>query len=462
MSDTPFPEAILTTTESVCPECLARIPGDNVAAGEDVYLAKTCPEHGEFRTVVWRGAPDFVGWARPKAPAYPSSPSTNLDLGCPFDCGLCPDHRQQTCTALLEVTQRCDLRCSFCFASAGPDGPPDPDLATIESWYRGLLASNGPCNIQLSGGEPTMRDDLPDIVALGKSLGFEFIQVNSNGLRLARDEAYVRKLAEAGLASVFLQFDGTRDDIHRVTRGRRMLAQKIDAIEQCGAHGIGVVLVPTLVPGVNTNDIGAIIRFALDRFPYVRGVHFQPVTYLGRYPTPPSDADRITIPEVIRAIDEQTDGLITADTLTTGGCENARCSLHGNYVVMPDGSLAPWTRHQPEACCTPKSAAEGAAQTRQFVADHWSGNTEGAGTFIPLGQVGRRPLGDWDVFLERQQTHTFCVSGMAFQDAWTLDLERLRDCCIHTVAPDGRIIPFCAYNLTDSFGKALYRGATVG
>jgi len=242
------------------------------------------------------------------------------------------------------------------------------------------------------------------------------------------------------------------------------LAQKIRAIENCGAVGLGVVLVPTLVPGINTDDIGEIIRFALERFPTVRGVHFQPVTYLGRYPDQPSDDDRITIPEVIRAIDAQTDGLVPAETLTTGGCENARCSLHGNYVVMPDGTLRAWTRHQPEACCTPTSAAEAAEQTRTFVAEHWSGRLDTGQEFIPLERVGRRRrgLGDWEVFLERQETHSFTISGMAFQDAWTLDVERLRDCCIHTVAPDGRIIPFCAYNLTDRSGRPLYRGVCTG
>ena len=464
MTETPLYLGTVSATESVCPECLARIPAENVAIGDSVFLVKSCPRHGDFKTIVWRGTPDYAGWDRPKTPAYPTAPATEDYWGCPFDCGLCPDHRQQTCTGLLEVTQRCDLRCSFCFASSGPDGPPDPDLGVIASWYQALLNSGGPCNIQLSGGEPTTRDDLPDIVALGKSLGFGFIQLNTNGIRLSRDEPYARKLADAGLDSVFLQFDGTSDDIHRVTRGRRMLAQKIAAIDHCAAVGLGVILVPTLVPGINTDNIGAILRFALDRFPTVRGVHFQPVTYLGRYPQQPSDQDRITIPEVIREIDTQTDGMVPADTMTTGGCENARCSLHGNYVIMPDGTAAPWTRHQPrqsQQCCTPASAAEGAAQTRQFVADHWAGQPGNDEAFIPLGEVKRRPLGDWEVFLERQQTHTFCISGMAFQDAWTLDLERLRDCCIHTVAPDGRIIPFCAYNLTDRSGRSLYRGVSA-
>jgi uncharacterized radical SAM superfamily Fe-S cluster-containing enzyme len=202
---------VLSATESVCPVCLMRIPAQRVGQGEDVYLRKTCPEHGAFQTILWRGQPAYSGWARPKIPAHPANPLTPIRQGCPLDCGLCPDHRQQTCTALLEVTRRCDLRCPFCFADAGALALPDPDLGVIEGWYRSLLNASGPCNIQLSGGEPTQRDDLPEIIALGKSLGFSFIQVNTNGLRLARDAAYVKRLRQAGLSSVFLQFDGSQD-----------------------------------------------------------------------------------------------------------------------------------------------------------------------------------------------------------------------------------------------------------
>jgi uncharacterized radical SAM superfamily Fe-S cluster-containing enzyme len=438
----------------VCPSCLARVDAHRVRVDDDVYLRKTCPDHGTFQTIVWRGRyPDFEGWARPKLPAYPDRPSTPVDRGCPFDCGMCPDHRQQTCTALLEVTGRCDLRCAFCFADAGVCPSDDPSLAVVESWFRALLDSNGPCNVQLSGGEPTMRDDLAAVVELGRSMGFEFIQLNTNGLRLAKDPDYVRGLARSGLSSVFLQFDGTDDEIQQSMRGRRLLDRKRAAIAACADNDLGVVLVPTLVPGINTDDIGGIIDFALEHFPAVKGVHFQPVSYFGRYPEAPTDDRRFTIPDVIRAIGEQTGGRVTPESITTSGCENALCSLHGNFVVMPDGALRPWTKHQSGACCAPTSAAEGAEKTRGFVADHWSAG----GAFIPLSSIGDARMGDWDVFLARKETHTFTISGMAFQDAWNLDLDRLRECCIHTVSPDGRIIPFCAYNLTDRFGRAMYR-----
>ena len=161
----------------------------------------------------------------------------------------------------------------------------------------------------------------------------------------------------------------------------------------------------------------------------------------------------------MRAIAAQTRGLIEVENFTTSGCENALCSLHGNFVVMPDGALRPWTnqgQQQKASCCAPQPAAAGAAKTRQFVAQHW-----GAGqNVVPINSIGVSAFGDWEVFLARAKTHTFCISGMAFQDAWNLDLDRLRDCCIHTVSPDGRIIPFCAYNLTDQAGRALYRVAS--
>lgn len=467
-------DIVLSQTESVCPECLIRIPAQRVARGESVYLRKTCPEHGEFSTVIWRGSPAFVSWVRPKLPSHPERPLTGIDRGCPYDCGLCPDHRQHTCSVLLEVTAFCDLGCPVCFADSGTHLTPDPDLGTIEGWYRQVLDAGGPFNIQLSGGEPCVRDNLPQIVALGRSLGFTFIQLNTNGLRLARDPDYAKRLKDAGLSTVFLQFDGTRDDIYHTLRGRALAEQKRKAIEHCGQNGIGVVLVPTLAPGVNTDNIGAIIEFALSRAPVVRGVHFQPISYFGRYPAAPTDQQRITIPEVINALATQTRGLVRRESFGPPGCENALCSFHGNFVIMPDGQLIPLTAHAQAQtwCSAPPLAKEGAARSREFVALHWAGPNQIPSEVIEtdalrgngadISQVHlHSSLGGWDTFLDRAKTHAFCISGMAFQDAWTLDLERLRDCCIHVMNPDGRLIPFCAYNLTDRLGCALYRTATM-
>jgi hypothetical protein len=444
----------LSAAESVCPECLTRIQAIRVQVDHDIYLEKKCPQHGAFRTIIWRGKPAITSWAKPKIPSYPKETAIRVEKGCPFDCGLCEDHRQHTCSVLFEITQRCDLHCPVCFAAAGTAQTPDWTMDEIEAWYRLMSKTVERANIQLSGGEPCMRDDLPEIIRMGKSYGFTFFQVNTNGLRLARDPAYLEKLKEAGLSAIFLQFDGTHDNVYRKLRGRDLLVEKLALIDRCAEVEIGVILVPTLVPGVNTDQIGAIIRLALEHMPTVRGVHFQPVSYFGRYPTEPSDESRFTIPDVIRAIEEQMEGNIAVSSFCPPGCENAVCSFHANFVLMPNGDLKAITHHTENACCsTPIQAEEGAARARAFVAENWSSPETPAesrcGCTVSLDEL--------DDFLTRKRTHMFCISGMAFQDAWTMDLARLRDCCIHVASPDGRLIPFCAYNLTDRHGHALYR-----
>jgi len=444
---------LLSSTESVCPVCLKRLPANRVRYGEDVYLEKECPQHGFYRTVIWRGTPGFTEWARPKVPVFPQQPFTSIDKGCPFDCGLCADHRQEPCCVLFDITERCDLKCKFCFASAGKkDSSSEPSLKKIEGWYRRLLQAGGPFNIQLSGGEPCMRDDLPEIITLGRSLGFTFFQLNTNGLRISRDVAYLAKMKDAGLCTVYLQFDGTNDEIYSRMRGRAIFAQKMQAIQNCADLGIGVVLVPTLVPGINTDEIGRIIDLALAHAPTVRGVHFQPVSYFGRYPQAPSDAERITLPEVIRAITEQTQGRIQRESFLPPGGENAHCSFHANFVLMPEGELRPLTRRETSSCCsTSTPIQDGSRKSRLVTAKHWTVARP------PVTSEPKQILGSWDDFLERVNTYSFSISGMAFQDAWNLDLERLRECYIIHVSREGKLIPFCAYNLTNQLGLSLYR-----
>ena len=456
-------------TESLCPVCLRRLPAYRVCQEDTTYLVKRCPSHGEFQTPVWRGAPAFDRWRRPKIPVQPPALFTTADKGCPFDCGLCGGHRQRSCTILIEVTQRCDLGCPVCYAAA-PAKDPDPSRDEVTRLLRRAKEAGPGSNIQLSGGEPTMRDDLPDFVALARDIGFNFVQINTNGLRMGRDRAYVKALKEAGLASVFLQFDGTEEGIYRRIRGRTLLREKAAAVTACAEHNIGVVLVPTLVPGVNTHNIGAILQTALEWMPTVRGVHFQPVSYFGRYPEAPTDQSRITLPEVLRAIEAQSGGMIRASHFGPPGCENSLCSFHGQFMLMPDGKVMPLKSTNGGSCCAaPVKADLGAARAITSVARQWTGR-ESTLTVVKSDpgkccgegdhQAGDAAVGapmSLDGFIQRARTHTFSISAMAFQDAWSLALDRVRDCCIHIMSPDGRLIPFCLYNLTAVDGRHLYR-----
>jgi uncharacterized radical SAM superfamily Fe-S cluster-containing enzyme len=397
-------------------------------------MEKTCSEHGNFRTVIWRGE-DVLPMNVWRGNIPP------LDLGvensCPDNCGICAKHEQETCCVLIEVTNRCDLECTCCFAGKSITDEPSSD--TVKKWLAELAAS-GHSFLHFSGGEPTMRDDLPELVSCASNLGLKYLQLNTNGLRLADDPSYTEQLACAGLSFVFLQFDGTTDEIQLAMRGRRILEKKYKAIENCDRYNIGVALVSTVIPGVNDRDIGRLIAFGVERSPAVRGVHFQPVSYFGRYPEPPSDDARFTLPELLREIEHQTEGRVSADFFSPSCCDHPMCGFHCDFVVTADG-LYPLSQRRgakESACCrSPISAAE---KNRRFVARRWKRNNSCCENTAP-------EIASLEGFLDRVNSHGFTITAMAFQDCCNIDIERLKRCSMHVYA-DGKIIPLCARYLT--------------
>jgi len=432
-------------SRSVCPECLQSIDAVLIQANGCVRMVKICPEHGEFSAVIWRGEPAFQSWVRPKIP-FGGGVREPGGRGCPLDCGLCARHAQRTCTALVEITSRCNLNCPVCFANSGEAGS-DPDLASLRRMFEQTMTRTGGCNLQLSGGEPTVRGDLTQIVRAAKDVGFGFVQLNSNGLKLAENSALAVELAGAGLSSVFLQFDGVRDDVFSTLRGRELFEIKCRAIDNISAAGLGIVLVPTIAHGVNTDQLWEIVKFGLARQPHVRGVHFQPMSYFGRYPdtfTP----EHVTLPEIMTGLCEQSGGVFKSEDFLPPGCEHALCSFSAKYLMQENGWLM---RLGSGTCdCSPRPAEEGAHKSMCVTARQW-------GPAQSEGLVITEPRDDFDRFLQRARTHTFSVSAMAFQDAWSLNLERLQGCCIHVAQPDGRLIPFCSFNLTSRNGQSLHR-----
>ncbi|NLW79018.1 MAG: radical SAM protein [Ruminococcaceae bacterium] len=455
-------------TISLCPVCLRQLPARHVQDGNDIFLQKTCPEHGDFSAVIWRHndklpMADWLGGAKPMAPG--------TELPCPDGCGLCDAHTQSTCCVLLEVTNRCNLSCPNCLA--GGLAGEDPTLDEIQQRIDRLLAE-GCSFLQISGGEPTLRDDLPEIIAYAKDSGFGFVQLNTNGLRLAEDDAYVQALAKAGLSFVFMQFDGTCDAIYEKLRGKPLLRQKQLAIHHCNRHRLGVTLVPMIAPGVNAGDIGAILRFAVATSPAVRGVHFQPISYLGAHTAPVPDADRFTLPELLLAIEAQTDGMVEADTLVPSQCDHAACGFHGDFVVV-NGALQSLGAPRQASCCGPSAAQQGAPadccaspalpddsasyssplsaaeKSRRFVGRRWERATASV-DFDALETPGLEvDFGSFDGFLKQVRSHGFTITSMGFQDRGNIDLERLRQCSLHVY--DGENFhPLCARYLGDAIG----------
>lgn len=371
---------ILHTTQSICPICHRPLTAYYVAEDDRVCFIKTCPQHGTFQTTVAEHAGDYQQWV--KHPVINIAPKAALTCGdpqdqsCPLHCGTCENHLQTACCVLIDVTNRCNQYCPYCFAESetdvssieaaanvmpagsadnmssaklGMDATPaspaentmpadsaantrrrgEPTLAEMEKKYDLLLelGEERPFNIQLSGGEPTLREDLPQMIAMAREKGFSYVQINSNGRRLAQEEDYAKVLKDAGASVIFMQFDGTRDDIYETLRGEPLLENKKKAIRNCEKAGLPVTLVPTIVAGVNTDNIGEIMDFALEHINVVKGIHFQPVSFFGRHP------------EI--AAGGRTDGDASGENETftsradaSGKGRNEDCAGHANNVSL--------------------------------------------------------------------------------------------------------------------------------
>lgn len=436
---------ILHETESLCPICLKKISARYERIDGSAYIIKDCPEHGQFKVLFWRDADMYADWKRSGVHAPAKDRGKPEEQGCPYDCGLCDEHHSGTCTCILEITYRCNMNCNICFAEAGVEHF-DPDLEQIHKMYSAALQSNRFCSVQLSGGEPTVREDLPEIIRMGKSMGVMHLQVNSNGIRIAENINYARALKDAGADLIYLQFDGLEDDIYRTIRGREMVEIKRMAIENCEAVGLGVLLVPVVIPGVNLDRLGDIVRFAKAHIPTVKGVHFQPVSYFGRYPgRNPPDETRCGLDDVLHALCEQSDGELKMRHFVPRKQFDPHCDFSGTYYLREDGILAPMSNYTQNEHDTEET--DFVAKTNCYTDKRWRMQAaEARKTDTPLQKFAMRTF-----------THSFSISGKGFQDVWNIDLGRLRGCCVHIVTGDGKLIPFCAFHLTSETGERLYK-----
>lgn len=443
-------------TNTLCPVCMKTIKAEKIAEDDVVYIVKTCPEHGSWKVKIWNGVEHYKYLyefaAVPKTPEKFAVPQIK---DCPHDCGLCNQHMQHSCLNVVEVTNHCNLNCPICFATANGCGYDyHPDMETIRGMFKTVVDYvKSPRCIQLSGGEPTVRDDLPEIVRMAKEMGIEHVEVNTNAVRIAKDIEYLRALKEAGVDDFYMQFDGTKDDIYLQTRGKPLFELKEQAIANCAEVGIGITLVVTVSPNINLDHVGEIIKYAATKVPTVKGVHFQPISYFGRYPVDPENDDRVTIPELAQAIEKQTKGMLKADNFIPTSCSNVHCDMKSLSVVLPDHSLFPLTTM---ALGPPRKTDDVADKTRGEVSQFWR--------FIENSMDGedenRSDDGSWRTFVSRAKTHYLTVSAMAFQDVWTGETDRWERCCIHVVTLDGRLIPFCLFNVTNNEGETLYRKKT--
>src|SRR5262249_37978623 len=297
-------------TRSLCPHCRRLVEAKIIVRQGRVYFRKRCPEHGTFDDFVCSDVAYYGRHENSQPARTPRAYGTRPDRGCPYDCGLCTEHEQHTCIALVEVTSGCNLKCPMCFAESGPGGQ-HLDFATYTRMVDRLVHLEGVADVlQLSGGEPPLHPELLRMVRYAYEQPIQVVMIHANGHRLAHDPALLDGLAEMrDKFEVYLQFDGLEDRTYAALRGERLLDVKLAALEALRERDIRCTLVCTVDHNTNQHEVGAVVQFGLER-PAVRGVSFQLASYCGRHLDPGDLERRATMPDVVKGIVAQTGGLV--------------------------------------------------------------------------------------------------------------------------------------------------------
>ncbi len=293
---------------SLCDECLRRIEGKLVIRDNTVWMYKWCPAHGQTKVLV---ASDAAFWRMGrevyiKPPEMPERFNTEMAWGCPYDCGLCPDHMQHSCLTILEITDHCNLSCPVCYAASGPHRTERRVLATVERMLDAIVANEGePDVVQISGGEPTTHPDFFAILDAAKRRPIKHLMLNTNGIRIAQEAGFAERLATyAPGFEVYLQFDSLQRDALMTLRGADLRRIRDDAVAALDRVGLSTTLVMTVAAGVNDQEIGAVIEWATQHR-CVRGVTLQPIQFAGRIDGVEQQAARLTLTDVRQRLLDQ-------------------------------------------------------------------------------------------------------------------------------------------------------------
>lgn len=474
---------LIDKTKSICPVCLKVIDADIVENDDKVLITKICSNHGSFEDIYWS---DYEMFNKAKRFHIDGSklqnPHTESRDGCPNDCGLCSGHLTPTVLCNIDVTNRCNIKCPICFANAEATGYVlEPSMEELIVMMKSVREEKPmPClAVQFAGGEPTVRDDLPQIIQKAKELGFIIVLVATNGVRIAKDLDFCKELIKDGMDIVYLQFDGINEKPYITARGFNALPIKLQALNNFRkADFPNIVLVPTLVKGINDDQAGDIIYFGAKNIDIVRGINFQPISFSGRVNKEELEKMRITIPDFIKIVEEQTNGEILAKDFypvtSVSSFSNfveawrkapqVKFSCHehcgvATYVIIEDnGELTPITQ------LINFDDFFGFMDDLTKILENNGGKITKAKVIAEIAKELPRTIERrsehldikkliWDIFrkgnlqaLTKFSYRSLLIGCMHFQDAYNFDVERLKRCAIHYAVPGGKVIPFCTYN----------------
>ncbi|WP_276368845.1 radical SAM protein [Chryseolinea sp. H1M3-3] len=445
-------------TISLCNECHKRIDAKIIFENDKVFLTKRCRDHG-FQKVLIADDINYYKQIRNynKASEYPIKPHTETYFGCPYDCGICPDHEQHSCLTLIEITDRCNLTCPTCYASSSPTHGRHRTLAEIEFMLNAIVKSEGePDVVQISGGEPTIHPDFFEILDLANTKPIKHLMVNTNGIRIASDPLFAKRLASyMPDFEIYLQFDSFEPHVLQQLRGKDLTDVRRKAIEVLNELNLSTTLVVTLQKDLNDGEIGKIIAYALDQ-PCVRGVTFQPTQISGRLKNFDPALHRLTNTEIRRKILEQT-SIFKSNDLIPVPC-NPDALVMGYALKTPQGV------HALTHLIDPEMLLNNSKNTIVYEQDERLHNY-----VLKLFSTGNSIDS-----LQSEFHHLLCclpdiiapafsydnlfrIIIMNFMDAYDFDVRAIKKSCVHIVDPSGKIIPFETMNLfyRSEFAKKL-------
>ena len=481
----PVVRSLPRTVETLCPQCGAILLGRYYLVDGKVLAEKTCPEHGYFRDCINSDGRLYLKashWSFEEGPGQ-QLPQVRDAHHCPSNCGYCNQHISSGLLSQIDLTNRCNLNCPVCFANANSTGRViEPSFEQVVELLQQLrdLRPIPATAVQLAGGEPTLHPEFERIVAQAISMGFSHVQAATNGLKLAQKE-FAKSCAQAGLHTIYLQFDGLGADVYKKLRNRDIWQEKLKCIENCHENEIKVCLVPTIIKGTNDDQVGKILQFAIENIEVVSGISYQPVCFTGRIDHDQRQQQRYTLGDLAWDISESLENcqvyrdfyplsivkpfstllqaLQKAPKITCN-C-HPDCSLGTYLLVSPQGKAYPFPLvFDIEGLFTQmNSLAKRLASKSQINwLDKWAvyrlfrrHRKKGAGPRdLTVGKFVKALMGMVDKSKGRGQAgqktyRTLMVAGMHFQDRYNFDVERVKRCAIPYSTKEG-IFPFCVYN----------------
>lgn len=440
------PYIFYAQTQSLCEECLAVVPAKIIFQNDKVYYLKRCFKHGSQKTLISTDIPYFLRCKQYLKPGdMPKLFQTEINKGCPHDCGLCPDHEQHSCLAIFEINDECNLQCPTCYAGSAPGMGNYRSMDEIKAMLATLVESEAePDLVQLSGGEPTLHPQILDILQLLKGSPVRHLMLNTNGIKIANDPQFVEQLAQIKQGfEVYLQFDSLQADALQTIRGSNLLNSRKRALKQLEKYNISTTLVCVIQKGVNDKEINNILDFAKS-YKCVRGVTFQPIEHAGRFDD--QSRQKITLSEIRQSI-VAGDNPFTDNDMIPLPCHPENICI--GYGLKQGENITPVTGMIPKdvllngvdnTITFEKNPNIKQAFLNLFSLDACAENTiENLQTMLCcLPQVDLPHL---------SYDNVFRIVIMEFMDKYSFDLGSIKRSCVHFVEPDGKIYPFETWNM---------------